>query len=69
MNVIPPITPMVAACQASIAARAWSPAPSARLIADETLPPMAPADVICISMLNGNASAIAARGTMPSRPI
>jgi len=65
----PPRTPIVAACHASALARSTLPAPSARLIADETLPPIAPADVVCISIVNGKASAMAASGTMPSRPM
>jgi hypothetical protein len=60
---------MMAACSASVAARSRSPAPSARLIADETPPPIAPALIICVSMANGNTSAIAASGMVPSRPI
>ena len=60
---------MMAACSASVAARSRSPAPSARLIAEETPPPIAPADIICVSIANGNTSAIAASGTVPSRPI
>jgi hypothetical protein len=59
----------MAACSASVAARSLSPAPSARLIAEETPPPIAPADIICVSMASGNTSAIAASGTVPSRPI
>ena len=42
---------MTTACRASASARARSPAPSARLIAEETPPPIAPADSICISMI------------------
>ena len=41
----------------------------ARLMAEETPPPIAPADIICVSMVNGNTSAIAASGMVPSRPI
>ena len=60
---------MIAACSASVAARSRFPAPSARLMADETPPPIAPADIICVSMTNGNTSAIPASGSVPSRPI
>ena len=52
-----------------MAARSRSPAPSARLIAEETPPPIAPADIICVNMVKGNTSAIPASGSMPSRPI
>ena len=49
-----------AACRASAAARASSPEPSARLIAEDTPPPIAPADSICISMTIGKTRAMAA---------
>ena len=65
----PPSRPIMTACSASVAARSRSPAPMARLIADETPPPMAPADIICVSMTKGKTSAIAASGSMPRRPI
>jgi len=39
------------------------------LMADETPPPMAPADIIWVSMAKGKTSAMAAKGSMPSRPI
>ena len=60
---------MMAACSASVAARSRLPAPSARLIADETPPPIAPADIICVSITKGNTSAMPASGSVPSRPI
>lgn len=43
-------------------------APRARLTADDTPPPMAPADIIWVSMANGNTRAIAASGTVPRMP-
>jgi hypothetical protein len=50
-------------------ARGRSPAPSARLTAEETPPPMAPADIIWVSIANGNTSAIAASGSVPRMPM
>jgi hypothetical protein len=38
-------------------------------MADDTPPPMAPADIICVSITKGNTSAIPASGSVPSRPI
>ena len=60
--------PIVVACIASTFARAGSEAPSARLTADDTPPPIAPADIIPVSIANGKTSAIAASGVVPSRP-
>ena len=40
-----------------------------RLTADDTPPPIAPADIIPVSIENGNTSAIAASGVVPSRPM
>ena len=65
----PAQVPIMAACSASVAARSRLPAPSARLMADDTPPPIAPADIICVSITNGNTSAIPASGSVPSRPI
>jgi phosphate/sulfate permease len=39
------------------------PAPSARLTDDETPPPIAPDDIICVSMAKGNTTAMAASGS------
>ena len=64
----PATAPIVSACSASAAARASSPAPSARLIAEDTPPPMAPADSICISMTMGKTRAMAASWVVPSMP-
>ncbi len=69
LNARPAAMPISAACNASARARSASPAPSARLIADEMPPPIEPAENICISITNGNTSAIAASGCMPSRPM
>ena len=57
------------ACVASVEARSWSPAPSARAIADATPPPIAPPDMVMVSITKGNTSAIAASDSTPSRPI
>jgi hypothetical protein len=42
--------------------------PSARLMAEDTPPPMAPLLIICVSMAKGNTRAMAASGTVPSWP-
>ena len=67
-NADPAAAPMTVACSASASARASSPAPSARLMAEETPPPMAPADSICISMTMGNTRAMAASCVVPRMP-
>ena len=59
---------MTSAWSASASASARRPPPSARAIADEMPPPMAPADIICISMSSGNTSATPASGSVPSLP-
>ncbi len=59
---------MTSACTTSRRAAGTSPDPSARAIAEETPPPMAPADVICSSMMSGKTSARPASGSVPSRP-
>jgi hypothetical protein len=59
---------MTAACKARVRARCGSDAPSARLTADDTPPPMAPADIIWTRVANGKTSAMAANGTVPSTP-
>ena len=56
------------ACTASAFARALSPAPSARLTADDTPPPIAPPDSINCSITIGNTSAIPASEATPSWP-
>ena len=69
MNNKPATAPMTTACSASALARAWSPPPSARLTADETPPPIAPADIICTSMTTGNTSAMPASDAVPRAPM
>ncbi len=64
----PAEAPITTACKASVSARATSPAPSARLMAEETPPPIAPAESICISMIMGNTSAMAASDVVPRIP-
>jgi hypothetical protein len=59
---------ITSACTTRRRARAASPAPSARAMAEETPPPMAPAEVICSSMSSGNTSASPASGAVPRRP-
>ena len=60
--------PIHIACTASASARAASPAPKARLTADDTPPPMAPADSMPWNMTIGNTSAIAASEATPKLP-
>ena len=60
---------MSIACSATDCARTRSPAPKARLSADATPPPMAPADSMPVSMAKGNTSPSAASGTTPSTPM
>ena len=69
MNSRPAQMLMMIACSASERARGSLPAPSARAIADETPPPMAPDDIICVSMIIGNTSAMAASASVPIRPM
>src|SRR6516164_7523224 len=66
LNTAPSATWMMTACIAS--ASAWSrwPRPSARAIADEMPPPMAPAETIWISMTPGKTSAMPASASVPS---
>jgi hypothetical protein len=64
----PATMPMTTACSARVRARAASPAPSARLTAEDTPPPIAPADIIWTSITKGNTSAMAASGAVPSKP-
>ena len=69
VKVSPKQAPINSACAARALARSLSPAPSARAIADDTPPPMAPPDMVMVRMTNGNTSAIAASDAVPSRPI
>jgi hypothetical protein len=59
---------MTSACTASARTRSGWPAPVARLIAEDTPPPMAPAEHICISITKGNTRAMAASAVFPSTP-
>src|SRR5438093_6731735 len=54
MKPSPKATAMASAWSTSASASARRPAPSARAIADEMPPPMAPADIICISITRKN---------------
>ena len=58
---------MTSACSTSASASSRRPAPSARAIADEMPPPMAPAEIICISITPGKTSAMPASASVPSR--
>ena len=68
MNTSPRTTAMMSAWGTSASASSRRPAPSARAIADEIPPPIAPADIICMSMSTGNTSATPARASVPSLP-
>src|SRR5882724_2466006 len=57
---------MASAWTTSASASARRPAPRARAIADEIPPPMAPADIICISISTGKTSATPASASVPS---
>src|SRR6267143_3588430 len=63
----PKPTAMASAWTTSASASVRRPAPSARAIADEIPPPMAPADIICISISGGKTSDTPARASVPSR--
>ena len=69
MKVSPKQRPISSACAASVEARSISLAPSARAIADVTPPPMAPPDIVMVSITQGNTSAIAASDSTPRRPM
>lgn len=56
------------ACSTSASASRRRPAPSARAMEDAMPPPMAPAEVICISITTGKTSAMEARASAPSLP-
>src|SRR5256712_13953117 len=68
MKSSPKPTAMASACTASASASARRPAPSARAIAAEIPPPMAPADIICISISAGKTRATPASASVPSLP-
>ncbi len=59
---------MSSAWIASASASARRPPPSARATAAAMPPPIAPADIICISMTTGNTSATPAKASVPSQP-
>ena len=69
MKISPNPRAISAPCRARTSARAMSPAPMARLTAEETPPPIAPPLIIPISMNIGKTSAAAARGSGPSAPM
>src|SRR5438552_11727170 len=54
------------AWRTSASASARRPPPSARAIADEIPPPIAPADIICISISTGNTRVTPASASVPS---
>ncbi len=58
---------MTTACSTSASASSRWPRPSARAIAAEMPPPIAPAEIVCISMTTGNTSAMPASASVPRR--
>src|SRR5262245_25081783 len=52
----------------SALASARRPAPRARAIAEDTPPPMPPADIICMSIATGKTSATPASASVPRKP-
>jgi len=68
VNTTPKPSEITTECITSDSARSWSPAPSARAMAEEMPPPMPPADIICISMTTGNTSAAPASASTPMSP-
>ncbi len=68
MYSVPAARPIHSACTARASARAGSPAPKARLTADDTPPPIAPADIIIWNMTSGNTSAMPASEGTPKLP-
>jgi len=68
VNVRPKPSAMTSACVTSAFASSGLRAPRARAMDEAMPPPMAPAEVICISITTGNTSAIAARASPPSLP-
>ena len=69
MNAAPKPSAITSACSASASASVRRPAPSARAMEEEMPPPMAPADIICISITTGNTSATPASASVPSFPM
>ncbi len=66
-NSTPSATWMMSPSSPSASDSSRRPAPRARAIADEMPPPMAPAEIICISITAGNTSAMPASASVPSR--
>jgi hypothetical protein len=66
MKTPPKATEMAKAWSTNASAAARRPAPRARAIADEMPPPMAPADIICISISTGKTTATPASASVPS---
>ena len=65
----PKRTAITSAWSANASASPRRPPPSARATADEMPPPIAPADIICISMTAGKTSATPASAAVPSQPM
>src|SRR5450432_2506329 len=59
---------MMSACQTRSEASSRRPPPSARAIDDEMPPPIAPAEIICISITPGNTIDMPASASVPSLP-
>ena len=65
---VPAASPIHIACTASALARTGSPAPNARLTAEDTPPPMAPPESIIWNMIIGKTSAMPANEGTPKLP-
>ena len=68
VKAMPKPSAMATACHTRASASSLRPAPRARATAEAMPPPMAPAEVICISITIGNTSAMPARASVPSLP-
>ena len=69
MKASPKPRAMSTACSTSALASSRRRAPSARAMAEAMPPPMAPEDIICISITTGNTSATPASASVPSWPM
>ena len=67
-KVMPSAAAMISACMTRALASAARCAPMARAMAEEIPPPIAPADIICISINAGNTRATPACASVPSFP-
>ena len=69
MKAMPKPSAITSACSARASASARRPPPSARAMEEAMPPPMAPADIICMSITSGKTSATPASASVPSLPM